>query len=257
MYMDDGQIKNIQIKLARDIFRVTQKKMDISIFYGTLLGAVRHQGFIPWDDDIDLVITADDLKKFLEIIRAHGFNYVSHTDGAYPLPFIKVYDNSTIVEEDFKWELEIGVSIDVFILHDVVLNSFRSEILKFMKMLLMLLSLPLNNENKSLFKRLLLRALFYIPKSVNFLLIKHIEKIAAPVRSNRIGNLLWVDGWSRNIFLKSDIFPTKPILFEQEIFPGPSNPQKVLSIIYGPEFMKPPPLTERLTGHNKRTLRIV
>ena len=83
---------------------------------GTLIGAVRHKGYIPWDDDIDIAMPRSDYEKFISIFnRPQNYYQVMsfETNPDYAYAFAKVYDNRTILKE-LHYKGTIGAYIDVF-----------------------------------------------------------------------------------------------------------------------------------------------
>jgi lipopolysaccharide cholinephosphotransferase len=93
-------------------------KLRYSISYGSLLGAIRHKGIIPWDDDIDVVMPRPDYEKFIRLtlnnyLRDHEvISIYNHKD--YYLPFAKVIDKNTSIVEYKYCDFKIGAFIDVF-----------------------------------------------------------------------------------------------------------------------------------------------
>ena len=110
-----------ELSVLNEIKRVCDRNgIKYYITAGTLLGAVRHGGFIPWDDDVDIVMKREDYERFGRICRAElrpGFFYQSEqTERDYPFGFAKVRKDNTSVREKILDGLEIhkGCYVDIF-----------------------------------------------------------------------------------------------------------------------------------------------
>ena len=102
--IDSNELKEIEYKVLCDFDDVCKEiGLPYSLAYGTLLGAVRHKGFIPWDDDIDVMMLREDYEKFLEYCLTHEtkFDLLSYkTCEWYNYPFAKLSARGTVIEEE-------------------------------------------------------------------------------------------------------------------------------------------------------------
>lgn len=122
--MDEVKRRELEILLAFDSL-AKEHGVRYSLAYGTLLGAVRHKGFIPWDDDIDVMVPRPDYERLLGLIRdgslgASEFEFVGYELGNFPMPFIKMVDPSIRVHDiATKNNIPLNLWIDIFPLDGV------------------------------------------------------------------------------------------------------------------------------------------
>ena len=118
IFIDD--IRKVQLEIMDFIDTLCREKdIRYSLSGGTLLGAVRHRGYIPWDDDIDIFMLRPDYERFIsEVMQSENTRYKilsPSTDSAYYYPFAKVCDSYTyILEQNDRPLPEMGIYVDIF-----------------------------------------------------------------------------------------------------------------------------------------------
>lgn len=247
-------IQLFELKMLKDVVKVCDdNNIEYMLSSGTLLGAVRHGGFIPWDDDIDIYMTLDNYRKFLKIgQQALGEKYFVQnyeTDNSYFEMWTQIRANGTTsMPVKFKnWNIHFGMCLDIFPLVGVSDNEKKKKkqkkALSFNRLLLMDGYLKATGENISSKMKLL----YKIPYRIRKAICKFNErKIYLDFRKYDSCSIIWYD------IIK--IYPAElfknltKIKFEDTEFTTLSKYDEYLTILYG-DYMTPPKENER-NGHS-------
>ncbi|MCI6693187.1 MAG: LicD family protein [Clostridium sp.] len=112
------EIRSIQLEILKKVSEYCDdNNLRYSLAYGTLIGAIRHKGYIPWDDDIDIVMPRPDYERFIKSFNTYATDYKVHVtelNSNFIYTFAKVSYNKSILIEDIEVKYEIGINIDVF-----------------------------------------------------------------------------------------------------------------------------------------------
>ena len=239
-----------------------ENNLEYYIAYGTLLGAVRHKGFIPWDDDVDIHMKGKDYLKLIELLKDNFdttyFFQSLETEENYYLLWNKIRMNNTIFIEK-GWEdnnIHQGISLDIFPLLEWPENEKeKKKIDKIFKISKLLIdcNMKTNKNYKSygMIGKILSKIFKLIPKKIrNKKIIKNINYLCN-YKSNSEYYFSPDTGITQKIS-KSCFEKTTKLTFENEKFIAPRDYKKYLEEAYG-DYMKLPDEKDRI-GHGETYL---
>lgn len=255
----EKQIKRDLLEIL-DFFVSICKENNLTYYLGegTLLGAIRHNGFIPWDDDIDIYMPRKDYEKLLNLkIESPKFwldNY--KTNKKSWCPYSKMRYLNTIYEEKYvsNYNEPQGIWIDIFPIDNTKNNilsfvKFRKLIVKICFYILFYkYSKKLNNlKSLTINKKIVFIISRIVPRKIVILTREFLMKY-----ENNENNPYYIGFTSKyssekQLHLKNKIFPLKNHIFEKKEYSIPKDSDYILKKIYGNNYMQIPKESERET----------
>ncbi|MBQ3134212.1 MAG: LicD family protein [Oscillospiraceae bacterium] len=257
-HIDDAVLRRLQLtqqEILDEIVRICESN-DIHYYLvgGTLLGAVRHKGFIPWDDDLDIAMPRQDYVKFCDLCRTQldpgYFLHNIETDDNYWLIFAKVRKKGTaIAEEGLKHlDTEKGIYVDIFPFDDAPEEKkcTRTKVIKTLANAICFkrgVILPYTKKQKMV--GTLLR-----PFSIKFLTRVQMKLMLHHANRNCPYYINYGSGYDpvKQTIPKDKYEPCKLAEFEGKMYRVPNDADYVLRRIYN-DYMQLPPVEKRVLRH--------
>lgn len=252
------KLQMVELELLIEVDRIC-RKLDIKyvIEGGTLLGAVRNKGFIPWDDDVDVRFLRADYDRFCEVCNTEldterFFLQTYDTDPGYRWGYGKLLKNNTVFLRTGQDMLHMkrGIMIDLFPCDNLPEKTIEKNIYNLISFFTRKLSYsPVGaNSEKNIIKRIgykILKGLpkEYVNKQFDYLAYKKKNECTSKVRINGWGPKQESIGYDRK-WMEERV----ELEFEGHYFFAPKDYHGFLTYMFGEDYMTPPPKNEQIPG---------
>ena len=247
---DIHELRQIQIGILDEVHRFCEShNLRYFLSSGTLIGAVRHKGYIPWDDDIDIYMPRKDYEEFLATYHDQTGRFKSinpYQESNYYYTFAKVVDLRTKMIETETEGYEIGVYMDIFPV-DYVTDDLqeRKRVFKLKKLLYKIRRCKISNANP-LRSRLAYWCYKSLPVSAHYVfrLIQRLIVLGKPTHT--VCNMTEAGPKIKGCFPAEDIASSVDIEFEGKTYKTMVGYKDYLERTYG-DYMTLPPVEQRVT----------
>ena len=264
---DIREIQQMELGIMEYIHEICQK-IGVKYFlaYGSLIGAVRHKGFIPWDDDMDICMLREDYEKLQDYLIANPnerYEVMSYKNNLnYVYPFMKVQDNHTyLLEEDVRIDSNMGIYVDIFPVDgyedDSVFKDKMTRLIK--KRQLSCYTFKGITNTKSVLNSLIryISVIIFYFTNTN----KYVAQIEELAKSRKVSDYEEVDyliykDMNKPVWRREWLEQVTTGTFEGKEFMIPKNYHEILTSDYG-DYMQLPPVELRFSHHDFQLWKII
>ena len=250
--LNEEEIKEVELGVMDYIHNLCQKEnINYSLAYGTLLGAVRHKGYIPWDDDVDISLKRDEYDKLYQAVLRDNdpiYKVASwENDARYPYPFYRVYDARTVYENNYiENDIDLGICVDVFPFdYYADVNKEMAKLDTYRRLsVYTLYGIHSKNAGLKNIIRYLLVLVFRLTRVKTW--NKKMNLLSMQTKDNDFIDYLMENKRTSTKFEKTLLDKVMDSPFEDRTYKIPEASHQILSAIYGDDFMEIPPVEKRV-----------